>query len=176
MKKSNTPLFPIVIARRAWRVVAIHLLAWLALLSSALPAAEFKVQGLNWIGNHKAEQRLKLLLGDRAGAELDASMIEDASLVLFSSLTDEGYLTPSIRADIALTDGTRVDYPLDAQLEHPLPRPLAATTVVLHVERGLRFAVRDLVFAGLRAIPEKNARSFFVGEEPLIPLASERIW
>jgi outer membrane protein assembly complex protein YaeT len=166
-----------VIARCARHTAAIPLLTLGFLLGTpTLSAAEFRVQGLNWIGDHQAEQRLRVLLGDRAGANLDASTIEDASLVLFSSLADEGYLAPVVRADISLTDGTRVDYPLDARLEHPLPRPLTATTAVFHVERGRRFAIRELAFEGLRAIAEKNARAFFVGEEPLIPLASERIY
>ena len=176
MKKSNQRFSGFVIARCAWRTAAIHLFAFCLFSAGSARAAEFKVDGLNWIGNHKAEQRLRLLLGNRPGADLDASTIEDASLVLFSSLADEGYLLPAIRAEVFLASGTSADYPLDAHLEHPLPRPLAATAVILHVERGIRFAVRDLVFAGLTAIPEKNARAFFVGEEPLIPLASERIY
>jgi len=42
--------------RRLWFVAALA-------GSALLPAAELHVTGLNWFGNRKAEQQLKLLLG-----------------------------------------------------------------------------------------------------------------
>lgn len=181
MKKSNGPLPWIVIARCARRAAAIHLSLVVVLLcalatGSPLPAAELRVNGLGWLGNRKAEQRLKLLLGDRSAANLDASTLEDAALVLTSSLTSEGYLEPVILARVELADGTRADFPLDARLEHPLPRPFAATRATLEITRGRRYTLEEINFAGLFALPEKTARSFFVGQEPLIPLESERLY
>ena len=155
------------------------ILLCLALACAASPplrAAELHVRGLGWIGNRKAEARLKLLLGDRSASTLDASTLEDASLVLISSLTDDGYLEPVIQARVVTVDGAESDYALDARLEHPLPRPLAATAATLEVVRGRRFLLHEIKFAGLFALPEKNARAFFVGQEPLIPLAAERIY
>src|SRR6185295_12781967 len=139
------------------------------------PAAEMHVRGLGWIGNRKAEQRLKVLLGSPADI-LDASAIEDASLVVISKLTEDGYLEPNIRADITLSDGRQVNYPLDAHLTTPLPRPIAASDVILQIDRGRRFVLTDVRFTGLFALKTKNARSFFVGDEPLIHLAAERLY
>jgi len=175
MKKSRPHIAWVVIARHASPVAAI-LVALLCLAAGArVQAAAFDVQGISWMGNRKAEQRLQLLIGDK-GANLDASTIEDASLVLFSSLAEDGYLAPNIRAEVTLASGVVQDYPLDAHLERPLPRPLTASAVKFQVERGVRFLVQELKFTGLHAIPEKHARSFFIGEEPLIPLPSERIY
>jgi len=147
-------------------------LAWAAHLG----AAELHVRGLNWFGNRTAEQRLKLLLGDRASATLDANTLEDAALVLISSLTDDGYLTPSLTVEATLADGRKVQYALDAKLEHPLPRPLAATTATLRLDRGRRFTLQETTFSGLLAVTAKDARAFFIGEDRLLPLASERIY
>jgi outer membrane protein assembly complex protein YaeT len=141
-----------------------------------LPAAELRVRGLGWFGNRKSEQRLKVLLGELHGPTLDANAIEDAALVLISSVSDEGYLEPKLTAHLTLKDGTKADYPLDATLEHSLPRPLQATAATLSLSRGRRFTLQEITFTGLLALTEKDARGFFVGEGLLIPLASERIY
>lgn len=151
-------------------------MAFLALGSAALNAAELHVRGLGWIGNRKAEQRLKLLLGDKSDGTLDASNLEDASLVVISKLTEDGYLEPIIRAEVTLTDGRHASYPLDAQLTNPLPRPLAASAVTLQIARGRRFVLQEIRFSGLFALKAKNARSFFIGDEPLIHLAADRLY
>src|SRR5690606_34507775 len=75
-----------------------------------------------------------------------------------------------------LDDGIRLTYPLDAQISEPLPRPLAIKSVVFEVERGRRFSLEEVTFSGLTAVPEDEARRFFVGETMLIPLASERVY
>ncbi len=149
-----------------------------ALLASTalLPAAELHVRGLSWFANRKAEQQLKLLLGEQHGATLNAGALEDAALVLISALNNEGYLEPGLTVEVTLPDGRVAAYPLDARLDHPLPRPLEVTTATLRLERGRRFTLRDVTFSGLLALPEKDARAFFLGEVLLIPLAAERIY
>src|ERR1700749_4958747 len=93
------------------------------LLALGLPASELDVKGLGWFGNRAAEQRLKLLLGEQRGGFLDANGIEDAALVLISSINENGYLEPKVIARVTLGNGKTEDYPLDAKLEHSLPRP-----------------------------------------------------
>lgn len=141
-----------------------------------LPAAELHVRGLNWFANRKAEQQLKLLRGGSPGATLDAADIEDAALVILGSLHKEGYLEPGIVVELAGPDGSPARYPLDARMEQPLPRPLAAGEATLHIDRGRRFTLEEVNFTGLQAMTEKDARAFFVGENMLVPLASERIY
>jgi outer membrane protein insertion porin family len=159
----------------SWLRRALFTVAALA-CTAVLPAAELHVRGLNWFANRKAEQQLKLLLGKQQGATLDAGALEDAALVLISALNDEGYLEPGLTVELTLPDGRAATYPLDARLEHPLPRPLEVTSATLHIKRGQRFTLREVTFSGLLAVKEKEARTFFLGEVLLIPLASERIY
>jgi len=141
-----------------------------------LPAAELRVSGLNWFGNRKAEQQLKLLLGGQQGATLDASALEDAALVLLSALNDDGFLAPELVVEVDSPAGATVQYPLDAQLTHPLPRPLSVIRATLQIKRGVRSTLREVTFSGLFALKEKEARTFFLGEVLLVPFASERIY
>lgn len=167
MKRNNRVSFP-------WRRAALVLAALAC--AALLPAAELHVRGLNWFANRKAEQQLKLLLGELHGVTLDAGALEDAGLVLISSLNDEGYLAPALTVEITLPDGTLAKYPLDAQLAHPLPRPLEVATATLRIDRGRRYTLREVSFDGLLVMTEKDARTYFLGEVLLIPLPSERIY
>ena len=134
------------------------------------------MEGLGWFGNRAAEQRLKLLLGEQSGETLDANALEDAALVLISSVNDAGYLEPKLTVKVTLPEGRTAEYPLDSRLEQSLPRPLEARSATLRLERGRRFSLVGVTFTGLLALTEKEARGFFVGEGLLIPLASERIY
>ena len=155
-----------------------HLLCCVLFLVGAgfLPAAELHVRGLNWFGNRNAEQQLKLLLGEQPGATLDAGALENAALVLISALNDEGFLEPGLIVELPRPNGGVARYPLDAQLEHPLPRPLQVSTATFQIKRGRRFTLREVTFSGLLALKEKAARTYFLGEVLLVPLPSERIY
>jgi outer membrane protein insertion porin family len=166
MSRSDRSPFP-----RPVRLGALLLLGTLT-----LAGAEIRVSGLNWFGNRAAAQRLHLLLGDKSDATLDASTIEDNALVLLSATNDDGYLAARLTVEATLADGRQESYPLDARLEPPLPRPLAATAVTLHLDRGPRYTLHALSFDGLTALTEKEARTFFVGDDLLLPLAGTRIY
>lgn len=156
--------------------MAALMLTCACLFSPQLSAAELHVRGLGWLGNRTAEQRLNLLLGEQHGETLDANALEDAALVLISSVNDEGYQEPALTVSVTLADGRTEDYPLDAQLQQSLPRPLNASAATLRLNRGKRFSLQEVTFTGLLALTEKEARAFFIGEGLLIPLASERIY
>ncbi len=142
----------------------------------SLSAADLHVKGLGLFDNHAAEQKIKLLLGGQSSATVNANALEDAALVLVSELNREGYLEPVLTVKATLADSRVVEHTLNAQLEPPLPRPLEATSVMLHVAKGRRFTLREITFTGLLAMTEKDARTFFVGEVTLLPLAAERIY
>ncbi len=147
--------------------------AWAA---TAPAKAEFKVTGLGWQDNRLARDTLTVLLGDKPRATLDANVIEDAALILFSQETDEGYLKAEVIVDAKLPDGRAVSYPLNARLDQPLPRPLEAAEVTLRVSPGRRFVLQEITFSGLHALPEEQGRAFFVGESPLISLEADRVY
>lgn len=151
------------------------LLGWL-LCATLLSAAEIRVDGLGWLANRQAQNTLQLLLGEQRRAALDASAVEDAALILFSQLTDEGYLEPTVTALITPAAGEPLTHVFDARLDRPLPRPLAAQAVEFRIERGRRFLLHTLSFTGLQALTPEAAREFFVGETMLIPLAASRIY
>ena len=135
-----------------------------------------EVRGLGWLANREANQSLKMLLGTQAGTSLEASAIEDAALILISQLNDDGYLEPRITVHVRRADGSELEFPLDANLSAPLPRPLTATSARLQIQKGPRFTYREIKFTGLSAIPEAGARSFFIGEAMLLPLTDERAY
>ncbi|MBI2511890.1 MAG: BamA/TamA family outer membrane protein [Opitutae bacterium] len=143
----------------------------------ALPAAELRVDGLGWFGSRETARNLQVLLGDQLAPEtVDAPPIEDAALILYHELQRNGYLDARITAEIAQASGQTSRHPITATLDEPLPRPLAARRVVLHVARGTRFLIREVVFRGLHAMKHDEARRFFTGETMLIPLAADRVY
>ena len=141
-----------------------------------LGAAVLHVRGLGWFDNRAAEQKLRLLLDGPQAAALDANALEDAALILISALHDQGYLEPALTVEATGTDGRIATYALDARLEPPLPRPLAATAATLRFVPGRRYTLNEITFPGLLALTEKEARAFFIGENTLFPLATERIY
>ncbi|HTX65249.1 MAG TPA: BamA/TamA family outer membrane protein [Opitutaceae bacterium] len=151
-------------------------LAALVLGSAPARAAEWRIRGLGWLDNRKTGQALQLLLGAQQGPTVGAAAIEDASVILFSQLAEDGYLDAQVRARLTLADGTAAEFPLDAKLDHPLPRSVRARAVTLQVRVGPRFTLREVAFDGLHSIAPAEARAYFVGESPLIPLAAERIY
>ena len=150
--------------------------AALLLAGAGLRAAEVRVRGLGLLQDRQAQRTLTLLLGPQLGATLDAGAIEDAALILYSKLGDEGYLQAAVTAQVTRTDGSRGSYPIESTLEHPLPRPLAATAVTLRIRHGVRYSLRAVEFHGLTALPAAEARAYFIGGTILFPLASERIY
>lgn len=164
MRKNNPP----------WRSLLLSLVA--CACAGQMLAADLQVRGLGWFENRAAARKLKLLVGNRADTTLDANAIEDAALVLLSSLNTQGYLEPAVVVEAAFPDGRTARYPLDARLEPALPRPLTVSSAVLHLSKGRRFTFKEITFTGLHAMKEKEARAFFIGEDTLLPMASERIY
>jgi outer membrane protein assembly complex protein YaeT len=57
-----------------------------------------------------------------------------------------------------------------------LPRPLAARKVRFRVRRGVRFYYQRLEIVGLKSLPDKKAKSFFMETDLLVPIKSTRIY
>jgi outer membrane protein insertion porin family len=146
-------------------------------IAVALPAAELRVEGLGPFGSRETTRSLQLLLGQPLAAEtVDGPLVEDAVLILYHELQQDGYLDAQVTVEIERADGEVVRLPLDADLSRPLPRPLAARRVVLQVKRGTRFLIREVVFRDLHAMSAEAARAFFTGETMLLPLAADRVY
>jgi outer membrane protein insertion porin family len=164
------------------RVAAVLLAVGVTALAPAIAQeaeetpAEFRVTGSGWLKNRELNRLLDLLIGDRAGTTLRATAIEDAVLILLSDLRDDGFLEPVVHADLTLADGSTASYSWDALLATSLPRPLEVRRALFRVEPGIRYFYRELLFSGLTAIDEEDARGLFYNEGFLIPTRYTRIY
>jgi outer membrane protein insertion porin family len=138
--------------------------------------ARLQVEGLGLLRNHSLRQSLILLLGKQRGPTIDANGIEDAAIILQSTLVEDGYLEPVITIGVRTGSGPVTDYLFDPQLDHPLPRSIAATDVRYEVQRGPRFKVAAVTFTGLTALPADKARAYFRGDGLLANWTAERAY
>lgn len=156
------------------------LLCFLLLFAAARGAepkrATIEVKGIGWWKDHTLRNALVLLLGEQRGATLPSNAIEDAALIVYSTLAQEGYLEPAVRVQTRETGGRLRTFALDPNLEHPLPRPLAAVDVVFLVNKGVRSDIDRVVFHGLTVLRADQALPYFRAEGLLASLAAERIY
>ncbi len=138
--------------------------------------ASLRVTGLGWLRSRILTRSLELLLGNQQAPTIDANPIEDASLVIFSELADEGYLDARILVSALLPDGTLAEHELDAELTRTLPRPFSARQVELKVRPGIRHTIKAVAFSGLDAVPAKDAESYFRARQGLFTAASARAY
>jgi outer membrane protein insertion porin family len=168
------------LSRRRWSrgaALATLALGWAAFGSStggsAPVLAQLHVEGLGLLADHTSRQTLILLLGKQRGATIDATAIEDAALILESTLVQQGYLEPAIQIVVRTGEGAATVYPFDPQLDHPLPRSIAATDVRFEVRRGRRFKVASVTFTGLTTLTAPKARAYFRGDGLLADFTAE---
>jgi len=163
--------------KRLWigGILAAVALAVAAVALSAKPA-QLSISGMGLIRDHTLRSTLAVLLGKQRGETLNASAIEDASLILFSTLTQAGYLEPTMKVKVTTKEGKVQVFPLDANLDRPLPRDLAATQVEFEIHKGHRFHITDVQFHGLLVLRPDQARSYFRGDGILAAFTSERAY
>jgi outer membrane protein insertion porin family len=157
-------------------VVGLACLAGAGSPARADPPAEIAIRGMGVLRDHTLRGTLIVLLGKQRGATVNASAIEDASLILLSTLAQGGYLEPTLAVVVTGTDGRQRRYPIDANLDRPLPRTLAARAVTFEVKKGKRFKIEQIVFRGLTALRPDQAQSYFRGDGILAAFTSERAY
>jgi len=161
---------------RCW--LGVGLAAALLAIAVSLRAkpAEITVSGMGLIRDHTIRSTLIVLLGKQRGETVNAAAIEDASLILFSTLTQAGYLEPSMEVKVTTASGATASYPLDANLDQPLPRDLAVTAVTFEIRKGHRFRVTAVEFRGTMALRPDQARTYFLGDGILAEFTSEQAY
>jgi outer membrane protein insertion porin family len=158
------------------------LLAMLACLPAAWakpPApAELEISGYGFLGDRKLKKTLQLLETTGKKPEFfDANFVEDAALILMSSLNRDGYLKPQITAELALSDGRQVRYEWTKPVrEEPLPRPLKIRKARFQIHKGVLYYFGQIRFVSLTIISDQAARSYFVETGALLPLKQTRIF
>ena len=131
------------------------------------PAATLSVAGMGWFRDRELRISLERLLGSARGDVLRANAVEDALFLLMSAVQEEGFLQPTVTVECVDAGGAKTEFALDASMATAVPRTMAARAVSFRVKPGVRFFVSGVTFAGLHAVPERTARSFFVGDAGL---------
>ncbi|WP_442886651.1 BamA/OMP85 family outer membrane protein [Congregicoccus parvus] len=137
--------------------------------------ARVRVSGLGWWADRRARETLRLL--DLEGVErssIDGVYLEDAIVLLQSVMEREGYLRA--RGRVVLRKGGEVLWETGWETGEvpPAPAGLAGDEALFRLEPGVRFRFGELAFEGLTAIPESEARKYFVEETLLLESASGR--
>lgn len=152
------------------RLLACVLFALLPSLALAeTKPAKISVTGLGPWDNREQRLALDRMLGEERGPVIGATTVEDAALMIVSSLAAEGFLKPVIKARLTLADGRRVTFDFDATLNTLLPRDLEVKAVRFQVDTGVRSVVDDVTITGLSAIKAHEGRGYFRPNE--VPLA-----
>ena len=132
------------------------------------PAADLSVSGLGWWRNRELRVALRLLLGEQRAATLDANAIDDAAFLLVSALAEDGYLKPTIDAELTRTDGTVTTVRFVGENPVVLPRPLAVRAARFRVTPGVRYHLTQVTVTGLTAIKPDLGRAFYRDDSTLL--------
>jgi outer membrane protein assembly factor BamA len=139
--------------------------------------AELSVGGFGFFENRVLGRNLASLLDEGSPQEVfDAGFIEDASLVLNSTLEEQGFFAAKVEAKWTGVDGQTGRAEIDAALSEPLPRPIAARRLRLRAMPGLRAVVTELRFDGLTVLSGEDAEPFFRPSAGLFTPARVRAW
>ncbi len=140
------------------------------------PHAKLEVSGYGFFGNRRLKNTLRLLEGEKRRPFYDANFVEDAVLILWSTLNDEGYLKPAITADLTLQDGGQKTFVWTNAVQEALPRPLVVTELKFDIEEGVFYYFENLELNGLTLISPKDAETYFIETGTLIPLKKDRMY
>lgn len=139
--------------------------------------AKFKISGYGFLGELQLKKSIKLLILNNQKPEIfDANFVEDAALVLASTLRRDGYLQPSVTAQLILEDGGQLGFKWEEPLETPLPRPLRIRKVRFKIHKGILYHYQEIKIEGLTTMPVKKARAYFVETGLLLPLKAHRVF
>jgi outer membrane protein insertion porin family len=137
------------------------LLPSLPSLAAETKPAKLSVSGLGWWDNREQRLALERILGEERGAVIDANTVEDAVLMIVSSLAADGYLRPSIKTRLTLADGRAEVFTFDASLSTLLSRDLQVTAVRFEVDEGVRSVIEGVEITGLAAMKAEDAIGYF---------------
>ncbi len=142
-----------------------------------LKPAKLSISGYGLLGNRELKRTLRTLeLAGKKPEFFGPTFVEDAALILASSIKRDGYLQPAITIRLTLADGSRMELEADGLLEKPLPRPLRIKRASFRIRKGPLYSFKTLQFEGLEAVSVRQARSFFTETDALLSLKRSRIY
>jgi len=138
---------------------------------------KIEISGYGILGNRILKRLVRTMQAEDVQKEtVDANFVENAALILSSRMREDGFLDPVLIAEMDLADGRRLAMRWRGNIDPPLPRPISAHRVHFRVFKGKRYYFDQLTFTGLEAVSEKQARSFFIESDALLPLKDTRIF
>lgn len=154
-----------------WLLVLFAVAPVLQAAKSGVVPAKVSVDGVGLLRDRELRFALNRLLGAEIKETLDANAIEDAAVIVSSSLGEEGFQQPRIDIEVVLADGSEQRLTFDPTFANPLPRPLNARVVRFKLKPGVRYHITDVEFTGLTVMTRKEARRFFRSESTLLAVA-----
>ncbi len=139
-------------------------------------APVLQVRGYGLRGNRRLRSAIEMLDTGEEKDYYDAAFIEDAAFIMFSMMNQDGYLDPAIRLQLGLADGSQAEFLWRTGAEVMLPRPTQAESVRFNLEPGVLFYYEEVDFTGLTLLGRREAESYFVPADFLVPLKSARVF
>ena len=138
--------------------------------------AKLKVGGYGLFGNRELKGLISVLqTTEEKPRYFEANYVEDAVLILFSRLRRDGYLFPTIRAEVEFENGAMNEFIWTEPLGEPLPRQLEAKKVKFNIEPGILFYFEEVRFEGLdELISLRDAAHFFIETDALFQIRKNR--
>ncbi len=130
-------------------------------------AAKFAVDGMGWLTDRSLRRTLDRVVGTDAPT-LGANSVEDAAVILLSTVQEQGYQDARLRVRATGADGTVTTFDFDPTFAEPLPRDLAARQVGFEVLKGERWHVTGVTVQGVTALPRDEAEGLFYSDQALL--------
>lgn len=141
------------------------------------PAARLTISGLGFWQNRAMVKTLRLLQAEQTPpTHWDATEVEDAALLLLSTLREDGYLRAGMEAVLTREDGATESFAWPAGTHPEVPRTLRARAVRFRITRGPLYFYRAIEFTGLSAVDAEAARRFFAGADFLLRGRKTRVY
>jgi len=139
------------------------------------PAAEWRVRGAGFFENRALKRQLEALFPEEK-PYFGASDVEDAALILLSSLRSDGYLGASLTARLTLADGSERRFVWSRPMEVFLPREIEAKEAVFKADRGPRYHYESLELPESEILSAEDMEAFFYSEGTLLQSEEARFF
>ncbi|MCF3649083.1 BamA/OMP85 family outer membrane protein [Synoicihabitans lomoniglobus] len=162
--------------RSARRCLAVGLLAT-GLATAVAAQPEITVDGTGWLKDGRIERAVRSLNSTSDATVINANAVEDAVFFAISAVAEDGYLKPTVEAQIERENGESFTHEFDESFANLLPRPLRAVRVDLQVKRGVRYYFDAVIVEGVEPLlAAEDAGKLVVPQAGILALARERVF
>lgn len=160
-----------------WCLISSLLLALFASFGIVCAQSNIDVEGMGFLQNRALKSRLAFLqsLDAEAPASLDAALLEDSAFLLIEQLKRDGYLQPTIKAELVEGDAERTitwTSPYTIQLD----ADAAADEVVFQVDPGVMAQYESVEIDGITAITADELQRYFMPGGALLQTRRSKVY